>query len=247
MTIGIITGSGKGIGFATTLLLLESDPYLTLLCLSRTFNDDINGLILKYPDRLIFHEVDISNHSLVNSLISAFIQSYGYPSFCICNAGIRSRSSITGSSLDLYKYVFEVNTLSQINITKTLLELKSSYQSHDIHILFISSIVGSNGFADLTTYAVSKSALEGFCKSAAVELASFGIRINCLAPGFVSSSYEPAFRSNLPHLYSWTLNKTPLARWGTCAEVAFLIQSLVSQQNSYMTGSVIYCDGGWSA
>lgn len=247
MTVGIITGCGKGIGFATTSLLLDSDPNLTLLCLSRTINDDIKSLIAKYSERLVFHDVDVSNYSSVNCLISTFIDHHGYPSFCICNAGMRSRSSISDSSIDLYKHVFEVNTLSQVNITKTLIDLKSNYQSEDIHILFISSIVGSHGFADLSTYAMSKSALEAFCRSAAIELASYGIRLNCLAPGFISSSYAPAFRSKLPELYSWTLSKTPLARWGNCSEVAFLIQSLVSQQNSYMTGSVICCDGGWTA
>ena len=96
-------------------------------------------------------------------------------------------------------------------------------------------------------YAVSKSALEGFMRSAAVEYAKHNIQINCLAPGFVKSSYSDNFKKNKKELYDWTIAQTPMGRWGGCDEIADLALFLISQKNSYMTGTVVYCDGGWTA
>ena len=100
---------------------------------------------------------------------------------------------------------------------------------------------------ELSTSAVSKSALEGFVKSAAVELAKENVQINCLSPGFVDSSYSSDFKLNKKELYKWTLEQTPMGRWGSCEEIAKFISFLISKENSYMTGSILYCDGGWTA
>ena len=84
-------------------------------------------------------------------------------------------------------------------------------------------------------------------KSAAIENAKKNIQINCIAPGFVESSYAKNFKNSKPELYIWTIDQTPMGRWGTCNEIADVAIFLVSEINSYMTGSVIYCDGGWTA
>ena len=111
----------------------------------------------------------------------------------------------------------------------------------------ISSIVGLRGFNELSSYAVSKAALEGFIKSSSVEWAKDNIRVNGLAPGFVESSYAESFKKNKSSLYEWTLDQIPMKRWGTCEEIANIIKFLVSNLNSYMTGTIVYCDGGWTA
>ena len=183
---------------------------------------------------------------MVNDTITDFIQTHGDFNFAICNAGIRSRISIEAASLDIYRDVFETNTLSQINIIKHLAFMRSDSDC-PLNILVLSSIVGQRGFSDLSSYAVSKSALEGFVKSAAIELAEKSILINSLNPGFAKSSYEPNFRLNNSDLYQWTINQTPLKRWGECDEIAELALFLTSPKNTYMTGSVIYCDGGWTS
>ena len=84
-------------------------------------------------------------------------------------------------------------------------------------------------------------------KSAAVELAKSQIQLNCLAPGFVESSYAEEFKLKKKELYEWTISQTPMGRWGTCEEIADLAIFLISEKNSFMTGSVIYSDGGWTA
>lgn len=243
---GLITGCGKGIGLACTQEFLEASSDGILLGISRTSTKDIKDLELKYNKRFYFHEADVNNHGEVNSIITKFQNTYGSLDFAICNAGMRSRISIKDASIDTYRQVLETNTLSQINIVQHLCSSRAD-QTKFLSILVISSIVGQRGFADLSTYGVSKAALEGFVRSASVELADQNVLINSLNPGFAKSSYENSFKNNKKDLYNWTLEQTPLKRWGECHEIANLALFLVSSKNSYMTGSMVYCDGGWTS
>ena len=114
-------------------------------------------------------------------------------------------------------------------------------------IVNISSIVGPRGFSGLSGYSMTKSGIIGLTKSLAVEFANRGIRVNSICPGFVKSSYSQNFKSKNPKLYKYTIQRTPLARWGNCDEVANLILFLLSNESSYITGNEIYIDGGWTA
>lgn len=244
--IGLITGCGKGIGLACAQEFLEACSNGILLGISRTSTKDIKDLVLKYNERFCFHEADVNNHEEINSVITKFQNMNGSLDFAICNAGMRSRISIKNASIDTYRQVLETNTLSQINIVQHLYSSRTDH-TKSLSILVISSIVGQRGFADLSTYGVSKAALEGFVRSASVELADQNVLINSLNPGFAKSSYENNFKNNNRDLYEWTIEQTPLRRWGECYEIANLALFLVSPKNSYMTGSVVYCDGGWSS
>ena len=244
--VGLITGCGKGIGLSISKKFLRDEPQALIIALSRSINEDINLLIEKYPDKFLFYKTDIKEFSTINSILKNAYEQYGGIDFAICNAGVRSRSSMIESDIDLYRSILEVNAISNINISKLLIESNLKI-SKKLNLLLISSIVGSRGFKDLTTYAVAKSALEGFMKSAAVEYGDRNIQVNCIAPGFIKSSYAEKFKETKKDLYQWTIEQTPMKRWGTCEEIAELAYFAVSEKNSYMTGTVLYCDGGWTA
>ena len=243
---GLITGCGKGIGLAIAKKLLFENKNVILLGISRTSNPAIKKLQLENEKRFIFYEADIVQTEKINKIIENEQKKIGPISFAICNAGMRSRLTLKASSLSLYRSIIETNTIANINISKILIE-NSLKEKCKCNILLISSIVGSRGFDELSTYAVSKSALEGFMRSAAIEYAKQNIQINCLAPGFIESSYVEKFKKEKKDLYDWTIQQTPMGRWGNCEEIADLVLFLVSEKNSYMTGSVIYSDGGWTA
>ncbi|WP_071840140.1 SDR family NAD(P)-dependent oxidoreductase [Synechococcus sp. KORDI-52] len=244
--ISLITGCGRGIGLSCAEKFFENNPDGKILGISRSKTKEVQDLQDRYADQFFFKALDINRHLEVNSLITQFQEVNGQIDCAICNAGMRSRISIKDALIDTYRQVLETNTISQINIVKHLASTREN-NSKPLSILVISSIVGQRGFVDLSTYGVSKSALEGFIKSAAVELASDNILINSLNPGFAKSSYETAFKENKKELYEWTLEQTPLKRWGECREIAEMAMFLISEKNSYMTGSVIYCDGGWTS
>ena len=244
--IGLITGCGKGIGLEIIKNLLENKENKLLIGITRSKSEDLDDLFRQYPNRLIIEICDVSNTINICKIIEEIYFNYGHIDFAICNAGLRSRSSLLVSQIELFRNIFENNALANINISRLLIQ-KNLELKKKLNLLFISSIVGSRGFKDLTTYAVSKSALDGFMKSAAVEYGSKKIQINCIAPGFVESSYAENFKMNRKELYEWTISQTPMGRWGTCKEIANLAEFMVSEKNSFMTGSIVYCDGGWTA
>ena len=123
--------------------------------------------------------------------------------------------------------------------------MKESLKKKNIRsIVNISSIVGKNGFKELTGYASTKSALVGLGKSLAAEFGYLGLRINTINPGFIKTSYYSKFRKK-NKLYNWTLSRTPIKRWGESYEVANLIIFLLSDKSSYINGEDINIDGGW--
>ena len=246
MRLGLITGCGKGIGLASAEKILKFNSEDKLFGITRTKTIELQNLSNKYPDRFFYEICDISDYKKFDQILSLIKKNFGIFDYAICNAGIRSRKSINLSTLELYRNVFEINTLANINIAKLLIKA-SREEDKPLNILFISSIVGARGFDELSTYAVSKAALEGFVKSAAIELARDKVQLNCLSPGFVNSSYSNSFKNNKKDLYKWTLDQTPMGRWGSCEEIADFVKFLISQENSYMTGSILYCDGGWTA
>ncbi len=244
--VGIVTGCGKGIGLAIVKNLLSKNEDNYIIGISKSINLELKDLEKFYGERFLFIKSKIDDTEKINKIIDGINQKYGLINFVICNAGIRSRLSISESSLDIYRNVLEINTISNINIAKKFISISLENRVAS-NILFVSSIVGSRGFDQLSTYAVSKSALEGFMRSAAVEYAKYKIQLNCLAPGFIESSYSESFKQNKKDLYDWTIQQTPMGRWGKCEEIADVASFMISEQNSYMTGTTIYSDGGWTA
>ena len=104
------------------------------------------------------------------------------------------------------------------------------YSKKKCNILFISSIVGYRGFKELSTYAVSKSALEGFMKSAAIEFAKDNIQLNCLALAFVESSYASDFKKNKKSYINGLLNKLPWVDGGNVMRLQNLLYFLFQKK-----------------
>lgn len=241
---GLITGCSQGIGLAAAARMLKTGFKITGI--SRSQSKALLKLKSLYPTRFTFYQSNLSTHTLSESSeLNNLLNSCPFD-FAILNAGIRSRVPLPEANVNIFTSVFDANTLMPIMLSKILSETAISHHK-SLNILFISSIVGNLGFSDLTTYATSKSALDGFMKSFSAELAPFNIRANCLSPGFVKTSYYQRFKATNPELYKWTLERTPLHRWASPMEIAKISEFLVSPLNSYMTGTVVFCDGGWSS
>jgi len=121
------------------------------------------------------------------------------------------------------------------------------YPNNYFSVVNIGSIVGINGFNELSGYASTKKAMDGLTKSLAVEYAEDKIRFNIIHPGFIKTSYYKKFKKNKKKLYNWTISRIPQKRWGEAKEVSSLVCFLLSDNSSYITGQSICVDGGWTA
>jgi NAD(P)-dependent dehydrogenase (short-subunit alcohol dehydrogenase family) len=242
MKTGIITGTGKGIGLSTLKLLLK-DKY-KIISITKTKSKEIEALLKKKNFiKNIYHTLGEDLFS-DKKLIKEIYQKYNID-FLVCNAGVRHRDSLQEMNLEKRNYTLNVNYHSNVILVEELLKFFNKKKS-PISIVCISSIVGNFGFKDLSSYGSSKMALEGFLKNVAVEYAKKNVRINLIAPGFIKSSYYNNFIKNQKNVNKWILERTPMGRWGKSEEVSSVIEFLISEKSSYITGSTIYVDGGWS-
>jgi 3-oxoacyl-[acyl-carrier protein] reductase len=242
MKTGIITGTGKGIGLSTLKLLLKKK--YNIISITKTKSKEVETLLKKKNFiKNIYHP--LGENLLIDKKVFNDINKKYKIDFMVCNAGVRHRDSLEKMDIEKRNYTLNVNYHSNVVLIEELLKSYNK-KKYPISIVCISSIVGNFGFRDLSSYASSKMALEGFLKSVAVEYAKKNVRINSIAPGFIKSSYYNRFIKNQKKINKWILDRTPMGRWGKPDEVSHAIEFLISEKSSYITGSTIYVDGGWS-
>jgi len=235
----LITGAGKGIGETCLKNFINEGAYVYAIIKDRKDNHKFKKL-----KNISIINGDVSNIKLIQGIIQKSIKDKKKINCVVNNAGIRHRKDfIDISNKELLK-VFDVNFFS---IFRILQLLSKFWIKNDIegNVVNITSIVGQIGFKQLSAYASSKGALISLTKSFALEFSDFGIRANSLSPGFTKTSFYEKFKKNKT-LYNWTLSRIPQKRWGDPNEVSHLTCFLLSDLSSYINGSTINVDGGWT-
>ena len=234
----LVTGAGKGIGYATVDLLTKKGFYVYALIKNRNDNKKFKN----YKNLKIING-DINNINLIKKVFKDSNKNKRIITGLVNNAGIRQRKNFLKINNKDLKKVFNINFFSAFSImqifAKNLIEKKVVGS-----VVNISSIVGQTGFTELSSYASTKGALTSLTKCFATEMAKYNIRANSISPGFTETSYFKNFKKKRK-LYNWTLNRIPLKRWGKSDEISNLIFFLLSKNSSYITGENINIDGGW--
>lgn len=238
----VITGAGKGFGRDLAMTFLAQGARLALITRSEDDANSLKGCIPK--DRGLIVCGDVSNHQLVFDFIEQAKSRFGRIDVLVNNAGMRFRRPFLETSAEEFNLVMNNNFLSMVYLCQAVLPHMTKQASGKI--INISSIAGTLGFPNLSAYVSSKAAIIGLTKSLAVEFAEKNIQVNAIAPGFAKTSYFENFKKN-ETLYNYTVDRTPMKRWGESAEIANVCLFLASNLSDYVTGDVINVDGGWGA
>ena len=221
----IVTGGASGIG-------REISSYLT----SESF-DVVSVDVQPAPNVL---ELDVSDEESWHELFKAIGPVQGL----VNCAGIRTRSTIKETSLA------EFEKHMKVNVTGTWLGIKTLFNEHEsgesasvVNIASVNALIAVPGQAH---YVASKGAIVSLTKAAAVEGAELGIRVNAVAPGAIRTPMT-AERLNDPEQVSWLEGRVPLGRVGEPREIASVTKFLLSPESSYITGTTIFADGGWTS
>lgn len=240
----VITGAGKGIGRETALLFARHGARLALA--SRTEEDlqileDQLGLP---PEDVLFLAGDVSEPAFVERMMQDIDQHFGRIDVLINNAGIRFRKAFLEITLEEWNRVQQVNAGSVFLLCQAAGRVMLAQGSGKI--VNMASVVGTLGLPELVGYAASKGAIISLTKALALEWAEAGINVNAIAPGFCETSFTEAFKKK-EALYQFTLDRTPMKRWGSGEEVANACLYMASTLSDYVTGEILNVDGGWSA
>ena len=186
-----------------------------------------------------FFPCDISDKPAVENLIKLTLDRYGQVDILINNAGITKDNLLVRMSEEQWDTVLATNLNSAFYTTKTV--IKSMIKNRFGRIVNISSIIGLTGNQGQGNYSASKAGLIGFSKSIAKEVATRGITVNCIAPGFIETKMTEKLSEKVRENI---LNKIPMKKIGNPDDIANTVLFLVSNEANYITGQTITVDGG---
>ncbi len=240
----IITGAGKGIGREVAGLFYREGASLALI----TRNQDDFASFKKElsPDdrRILLRQGDVSDEETVKGFVKEALDKFGRIDVLINNAGIRFRKRFLDISTAEWDNVINTNLRSVYIFCREAGRQMTTQKRGKI--INMASIVGTLGLPELAAYGTSKGGMITLTKCLAVEWAEQGVTVNAIAPGFCETSYAENFRKKTD-LFNFTIERTPLKKWGTSQDVASACLFLASDAANYITGEVLNVDGGWSA
>jgi len=241
--LALVTGSSVGLGYAIAqglaragarLVLNGRDP-ARLAAAAATLRDaGADAIVAPF---------DVADAGAVTAGIAALVQAHGPLDIVVNNAGVNQRQPLDSFSDAQWHAVLGANLDGPFHVMRAVLPaMKARRRGKVINICSLASEIGR---PNIVPYAASKGGLQMLTRALAVEVAPFGIQVNGIAPGFFATAMNAALTADA-EFDAWVRRRTPAGRWGDPAEVAGAAVFLASDAASYVTGHVLFVDGGFS-
>ena len=237
--VAVVTGAGRGIGRAIALKFAAEGA--DLVCVSRTPEnaEKVAGEVRALGRRAWAHAVDVADSNAVSRAGEKMLKETGRVDILVNNAGITRDALIMRMSDDDWDTVLDTNLKGAFLFTRAF--ARAFLKQRSGRVINVSSIIGLIGNAGQCNYAASKAALIGLTRSIARELASRGVTVNALAPGFIETDMTAALSEQVRQEL---LLKIPLNCLGQPDDIANAALFLASPAARYVTGQVLTVDGG---
>lgn len=238
--VAMVTGGRRGIGFTIAQILGENGARVAINDVAS--QEEIEKAVEELKEQGIEargYIADVTKKEEIKAVVQDIINTWGQIDILVNNAGITRDALLVRMKDEDWKAVLEVGVQGVYYCTKEVLRymMKKRYG----RIINISSVVGVMGNAGQTNYSTAKAAILGFTKSLAREVASLGITVNAVAPGFINTEMTKKLPEEVREVW---LQQVPLRRWGEPEEVAQVVAFLASRAAGYITGQTIHVNGG---
>lgn len=238
--IALVTGGSRGIGKAVALKLASFGADIIFsYTSSEEQSKEVQATIESMGRRTLAIKADVSKMNEVEKMIQDGMNYFSKIDILVNNAGITKDNLLMRMSEDEWDNVIDVNLKGVFNVTKCL--IRNMIKQKNCSIINIASIVGISGNAGQCNYSASKAGVIGFTKSLAKEVGKKNIRVNAIAPGFISTDMTDKLPEKIIDQY---LEKITLQRLGEPDDIANAVAFLASDMSKYITGQVIVVDGG---
>ena len=232
----LVTGASGGIGSAIAEALSAQGARVAL---SGTRADALDAVKERIGGENVVIPCDLSDSAAVDALVPRAVEALGQLDILVNNAGITRDNLAMRMKDEEWSDVIRVNLEAAFRLARAA--LKPMMRARFGRIISITSVVGSMGNPGQANYAASKAGLVGMSKALAQEVASRGITVNCIAPGFITSPMTDALADAQKEAL---LGRIPVARLGDPADVAAAALYLASREAAYVTGQTLHVNGG---
>jgi 3-oxoacyl-[acyl-carrier protein] reductase len=235
----LVTGASQGIGAAVARALARQGARVVLAARSEEKLQALAEEIRAAGGQALAHVIDLADTTAIKARIEALPADWAEIDILVNNAGITADGLLARMSLDDWQKVLTTNLTGAYAMTKEL--VRGMMRRRSGRIISIGSVVGLMGNAGQANYAAAKAGLIGFSKSLARELATRGITVNVVAPGFIQTAMTDAMPQAARDAMTTTI---PQGRLGTVDDIAPAVVYLASDEASYVTGQVVNVSGG---
>ena len=241
--VALITGSGSGMGRATSYVFAEAGAKVVVSDINEKQIDEVSSEINSSNGTCLKQILDVTNQENINEVIANVIKEFGQLDILINNAGISIPTTIDDENYEeSWDRTFDVLLKGQVNLIRAALPFIR--ESDCGRIVNISSTEGLGATPRISPYTSAKHGVIGLTRSLAVELGSQGITVNCICPGPINTAMTAAIPIEDKQIYA--RRRVPLKRYGEPEEVAHMTLSLCLPAASFVNGAVLPVDGGLS-
>lgn len=238
--VAIVTGAASGIGKAIAEKFISEGAKVVF--------SDVNGdesLVAAYGDKALFVKCNVAKSEEVENLVASAVAKFGGLDIMVNNAGIGGTGGIlevTDADWDKTIAINLSGVMHGIRAAAKVMKEKGTGGA----IISMSSILGKVGFQGAIAYCAAKGGVVQLTHASALDLAALKIRVNAIAPGFITTGMTKDILAN-KQFNDLIVSSTPLGHVGEVADIASAAVYLASDEAKYVTGEVLYVDGGWTA
>jgi NAD(P)-dependent dehydrogenase (short-subunit alcohol dehydrogenase family) len=246
--VALVAGASRGIGEATVRLFSDEGARVVFCARREELGRAIERDLREQGREVTFVRADVTDEEAVKNLITTTTELHGGLDVLVCCAGIAPASPIESMELTEWEEVMRVNVSSMFLLTKHA--IPALRRSEHASVITLGSTFGHVGAAGSAAYALSKAAAINFAKTAALELAGDGIRVNALCPGGTATEFlNEWFEStgDAAGTEQWLIEHHPIGRLGEPGDQARAALFLASDDSSFVTGHGLLVDGGYTA
>jgi 3-oxoacyl-[acyl-carrier protein] reductase len=235
----IVTGASQGIGKAIALELAREGVEVILVDIQKEKLEEVADEISENKGTAAVFSADVSRMDEAMKVVEAVVKGSKKIDYLVNNAGITRDNLLMRMKEEEWDSVLNVNLKGAFNFSKAV--IRNMINNRYGRIVNISSIVGLIGNAGQCNYSASKAGVIGFTKSLAREVASRGITVNAVAPGYIATPMTESLAESVKQQFrDWI----PVKRFGTPEEITHAVKFLLSDEAAYITGQVINVNGG---
>jgi NAD(P)-dependent dehydrogenase (short-subunit alcohol dehydrogenase family) len=237
--IAIVTGGGSGIGLAIAQKFVADKIKTIIIGRNKTNLDAARKKLGKYCYTIPF---DLTEIESIPGLVKGLITQFGQIDILVNNAGINMKKEFTDVTDADFQKILLTNVTSVFVMSREVVKYMEKKRSGSI--VNISSMASQYGIPKVIAYTASKSAIEGMTRAMAVELSPKGIRVNCIAPGFIATDMSAKALNDDKERKQKVMSRTPMGHMGDPADIANAALYLANGEAKYVTGVVLPVDGG---